>query len=130
MKIAFERQQELNRIRDGAMGAACRGLTTLENTVKQLRELDKKRGEYAGQKEYYQISVEMVKVAREINRLMKEIIGNGPEVVLIKPICYGRKGIKHAARTMYKNGHHGYGEKRVQVFQCGNRECGRTTIKA
>ncbi len=30
MKIAFERQQELNRIRDGAMGAACRGLTTAE----------------------------------------------------------------------------------------------------
>ncbi len=102
----------------------------LKDAVKRLLALDKKRGEYTGQKEYYNISVEMVKVAREINRLMKKLIGNGPEVVLTGPTCYGRKGIKHAARVMYKNGHHGYGEKRVQVFQCGNRECGRTTIKA
>ncbi len=93
----------------------------LENTVKQLRELDKKRGEYTGQKEYYNISVEMVKKAREINRLMKELIGDGPEVVLTKPICCGK--------PMNKAGFTWSGQKRVQVFKC-TTGCGRTTTKA
>ena len=48
---------------------------SLEGLVDKLEELAKKRGQYAGNVEYYQVTIEMHGVERAIKKAVSKIIG-------------------------------------------------------
>ena len=49
----------------------------LKGLVDKLEELAKKRGQYAGNVEYYQVTIEMQGVERAIKKAVSKIIGGG-----------------------------------------------------
>ncbi len=48
---------------------------SLKTLTDELESLDKKRGQYAGNPEYYKVTVEMDIVERRIKRLVSNTIG-------------------------------------------------------